>query len=65
MIEHLYKKKVIRDFLSLFIESKWKPLITSILEYGILNLKKTVNIASLSAEELLTFIGKSFRIKLG
>ena len=56
MIEQLYKKKIIRDFLSLFTENKWKTLISSILEYGILKLKKNYNIASLTADDILNLI---------
>jgi len=56
MIEQLYKKKIIRDFLSLFIENKWVSLICSVLEYGILKLKRNYNIASLTADEILNLI---------
>jgi len=56
MIEQLYKKKIIRDFLSLFIENKWKSLIASTLEYGIINLKKNYNVASLTADDILNLI---------
>jgi len=52
MIEDLYKVKIIRDFLSLFSDNKWKYIISLTLEYGILNLRKNHNIASLSLEDL-------------
>jgi N-methylhydantoinase A/oxoprolinase/acetone carboxylase beta subunit len=52
MIEEFYKKKVIRDFLSLFSETKWKELIFLCLEYGIILLKRNYNVASLSLDDL-------------
>lgn len=52
MIEEFYKKKVIRDFLSLFSETKWKELIFLCLEYGIIFLKRNYNVASLSLDDL-------------
>lgn len=52
MIEELYKKKIIRDFLSLFSESKWKELIFLSVEYGIILLKQKYNVASLSLDDL-------------
>jgi len=57
MIEQLYKKKIIRDFLSLFIENKWKALIASILEYGIIKFKKNYsNFSSLTADDILNLV---------
>jgi hypothetical protein len=58
MIEVLYKKKVIRDFLSLFTENYWKQLIGYILEYGIITFKKHHNVASLSPEDIFQIIDK-------
>jgi len=52
MIEQLYKIKIIRDFLSLYSDTKWKDLISLVLEYGILNLRKNHNVGSLSLEDL-------------
>lgn len=52
----LYKKKIIRDFLSLFTENYWKQLISCILEYGIINFKKHHNIASLIPEEIIAIV---------
>lgn len=52
----LYKKKIIRDFLSLFTENYWKQLIVSIVEYGIINFKKHHNIASLTPEEIIQVV---------
>jgi hypothetical protein len=52
MIEDLYKKKVIRDYLSLFSENKWKKLIPLTLEHGILNLQNKTNITSLSLDHI-------------
>jgi hypothetical protein len=58
MIEVLYKKKIIRDFLSLFTENYWKQLIGYILEYGIITFKKHHNIASMSPEDITQIIDK-------
>ncbi len=52
----LYKKKIIRDFLSLFTENYWKQLVSVILEYGIINFKKHHNIASLTPEEIIAIV---------
>lgn len=56
MIEELYKKKIIRDFLSLFSESKWKELLFLSIEYGIILLKRNYNVASLSLDDLNTIL---------
>lgn len=58
MIELLYKKKIIRDFLSLFTENHWKPLIACILEYGIIMIQKHHNIAYLTPEDIYQIIEK-------
>ncbi len=41
-MEILYKKKVIRDFLSLYSESSWTQLVSHLLEYGIILFKKKI-----------------------
>src|SRR5688500_15300643 len=56
MFDEFYKKKVIRDFLSLFSESKWKELIILSLEYGIIMLKKNHNVASLSVDDFSNIV---------
>ena len=56
MIEDLLKRKIIRQFLSLFSESKWKLLIPLTLEYGIVNLRKEANLASISLEDISILI---------
>jgi hypothetical protein len=61
MIEVLYKKKIIRDFLSLFTENYWKQLIGYMLEYGIITFKKHHNIASMSPEDITQIIDKMKR----
>lgn len=58
MIEFLYKKKVIRDYLSLFTENFWKNLISAMLEYGIIQFKKHHNIASLTPEDIFNIVDK-------
>ena len=45
-MEEFYKKKIIRDFLTLFSESKWKNLCILCIEYGILMLKQKYQISS-------------------
>lgn len=57
MIDQLYKKKTIRDFLSLFSDNKWNQLISITLEYGILMLKSNHNLASLSIDDINNFVG--------
>jgi hypothetical protein len=56
MIDSLYKKKIIRDFLSLFTENHWKSLIACLVEYAILRFKKEFNIVSMTAEEVISVI---------
>lgn len=63
MIEDLYKKKAIRDYLSLFSESKWKKLIPLTLEHGILHLQKKTNITCLSLDDI-SQMNDSIRSKL-
>lgn len=55
-MEEFYKKKIIRDFLSLFSESKWKNLCILCIEYGILQLKKNYQISSLSMDDIEQFV---------
>ena len=61
MMEILYKKKVIRDFLSLYNEKFWIPLISHICEYGIILFKKKYTIASLNPEDIYKII-ENFKI---
>lgn len=56
MIEEFCKKKLIRDFLSLFTQSKWKELLFLIAEYGVIILKRNCNIAALSIDDLSSII---------
>lgn len=55
-MEEFYKKKVIRDFLSQFSESKWKYLTILCIEYGILQLKKNYTVSSLSLDDIEKFV---------
>ena len=55
-MEILYKKKVIRDFLSLYIESSWMQLISHLLEYGIILFKKKYTISALSPEDIYKIV---------
>ena len=55
-MEEFYKKKIIRDFLTLFSESKWKNLCILCMEYGILMLKQKYQVSSLSMEDIEEFV---------
>ena len=55
-MEEFYKKKIIRDFLTLFSESKWKNLCILCMEYGILTLKQKYQVSSLSMEDIEEFV---------
>ena len=55
-MEEFYKKKIIRDFLTLFSESKWKNLCILCIEYGILMLKQKYQVSSLSMEDIEEFV---------
>ena len=55
-MEEFYKKKIIRDFLTLFSESKWKNLCILCMEYGVLMLKKKYQVSSLSMEDIEEFV---------
>lgn len=41
MIEHLFKKKMIRDFLKKYSTNQWPQVISDIFEIGILNLQNS------------------------
>ena len=43
MIENCLRHKIIRDFLKNYTENRWKDLIPSLIEIGILNLQKSFN----------------------
>jgi hypothetical protein len=56
MIEEFYKRKIIRDFLSLFSETKWKELLFHLVEYAIIMLKRNYNVASLSLDDIIAIL---------
>jgi hypothetical protein len=56
MIEEFYKRKIIRDFLSLYSEVKWKELLFLLVEYAIFMLKRNYNVASLSLEDIIAVL---------
>jgi len=56
MIEEFYKRKIIRDFLSLFSENKWKELLFLLVEYGVIHLKRNINVASMSLDDFNTIV---------
>ena len=55
MIENCLRHKIIRDFLKLYTENRWKDLIPSLIEIGILNLQKYFNKLIFTKEELKNF----------
>ena len=57
-MEEFYKKKIIRDFLTLFSESKWKNICILCMEYGVLTLKQKYQISSLSMEDIEEFVNE-------
>jgi hypothetical protein len=56
MLEKLYKKKVIRSFLSLYSEKYWTQLVSHILEYGIILFKKKYTVSALSPEDICQIV---------
>ena len=52
MIENCLRHKIIRDFLKHYTENRWKDLIPSLIEIGILNLIKSFNKFFFTNEEL-------------
>lgn len=58
MLENLCKRKIIRDFLSLFTENYWKQLVATMLEYGIIMFNKHHKVASLTPEDIISLIEK-------
>jgi len=56
MIEHFYQVKIIRDFLNLFSQQKWKSLLTNVLQIGILQLKNNCNLTTLSFDDISNLV---------
>ena len=56
MMEILYKKKVIRDFLSLYNEKYWTQLVSHVLEYGIILFKKKYTISALAPDDIYQIV---------
>lgn len=58
-METLYKKKLIRDFVSLYKQQQWEPLIVSLIEYGIMSLKTRYhNIGTFSLDDVQGVVEK-------
>ena len=55
MIENCLRHKIIRDFLKHYTENRWKDLIPSLIEIGILNLQKSFNKIIFTNDELKNF----------
>ena len=64
-MEEFYKKKIIRDFLTLFSESKWKNLCILCMEYGVLTLKQKYQVSSLSMEDIEEFVNGIWVLRIG
>ena len=43
MIEIIFKRRPIREFLKKYPSDKWKEIIPDVLEIGVLNLKNSFN----------------------
>ena len=56
MLENCLRHKIIRDFLKNYSEKRWKDLIPSLIEIGILNLQKTFNKIIFTNEEIKNFL---------
>ena len=52
MLENCLRHKIIRDFLKHYTENRWKDLIPSLIEIGILNLQQSFNKIFFTNEEL-------------
>ena len=52
MIENCLRHKIIRDFLRHYTENRWKELIPSLIQIGILNLQKSFNKIFFTSEEI-------------
>ena len=52
MIENCLRHKIIRDFLRQYTENRWKDLIPSLIQIGILNLQKSFNKMFFTIDEL-------------
>ena len=52
MIENCLRHKIIRDFLKHYTENRWKELIPSLIQIGILNLQKSFNKIFFTSEEI-------------
>ena len=55
MIENCLRHKIIRDFLKHYTENRWKDLIPSLIEIGILNLQNSFNKIIFTNDELKKF----------
>jgi len=52
MLENCLRHKIIRDFLKQYTEKRWKDIIPSLIQIGILNLQKSFNKIIFSLDEL-------------
>ena len=56
MLEECLRNKVIRDFLNLYKQARWKKLIPSLIEIAILNLNSSFNTLFFSEEDIFNII---------
>ena len=56
MLEACLRSKVIRDFLNLYKQTRWKKLIPSLIEIAILNLNSSFNTLFFSEEDIHNII---------
>ena len=52
MLESCLRHKIIRDFLKHYTEKRWKDIIPSLIQIGILNLQKSFNKIIFTIDEL-------------
>jgi hypothetical protein len=58
MIELLYRRKVVREFLNKYSTNLWNGIIPLVFEIGILNLQTSFNTLNFSKEELTNILSK-------
>ena len=56
MLEECLRNKVIRDFLNLYKQNRWKKLIPSLIEIAILNLNSSFHTLLFSEEDIFNII---------
>lgn len=57
MIEYLYRRKMIREFLNQYSNKMWNQLIPLIVEIAIVYLRKNYNLAETNLEDFKNILG--------